>query len=232
MSVYVVYHNTENEDLQRIPFAAGHNPFDRFFDDWVSNSRESTLRQAVAERGWCLFIVGLGKPKRFYLWGYFQFLPGTVAKTGGGEGWMLNPPQRLEGAAFRQFKDVDCSQFGSGLQNVSDSPFVARLVSVASEFHRPKITRETLRFCSELLSLTKGGGALAEDARALEQYVKKALGRSASRSKPAAKNGKAPSPRHRAPKAKPAPRAAASSRKKPSAVSKKPAKKSLARKRM
>ncbi len=186
MSVYVVYHNTDNEDLQRIPFAAGHNPFDRFFDDWISNSRESTLRQAVAERGWCLFIVGLGKPKRFYLWGYFQFLPGTVAKTGAGEGWMLNPPQRLEGAAFRQFKDNDCGQFGSALQNVSDSPFVARLVSVASEFHRPKITRETLRFCSELLSLTKAGGTLDEDARALAQrYVKNA----ASRPRRSGRNG-------------------------------------------
>jgi hypothetical protein len=185
MSVYVVYHNTDNEDLQRIPFARGKNPFDRFYDDWISTSRQSTLKQAVAERGWCLFIVGLGKPKRFYLWAYFQFLPGAEAKTGAGEGWMLNPPQRLEGPAFKHFRDNECGQFGNGLQNVSNSPFVDNLISVAGEYHKPKITRETLRFCSELRSLSEDGGNLNADALELEQYVRRALGRSTGQKKAA-----------------------------------------------
>ncbi len=183
MSVYVVYHDTENADLQRIPFADGNNPFDRFYDEWLSTSRQSTLNQAVAERGWCLFIVSLGKPKKYFLWAYFQFFPSAETKTVSGEGWMLNPPQKLEGSDFKKFKDTECRQFEMGLQNVTESPFAASLISVAGEFHKPQVTRETLRFCMELRSLTKAGGELEEDARELEQYVRKILSRKTGPSK-------------------------------------------------
>jgi hypothetical protein len=177
MSIYVVYHKTDHDDFRRIPFAEGRNPFVRFHDDWIYTSKESTLKKAVAERGWCLFIVGIGKPKRFFLWAYFQFLTRSDLETGAGVGWMLNPPQLLEGPDFEEFMENACGQFGFGLQNVSDSPYAADLVAVAAKYNSPKISRETLRFCTELRSLTENDEDLHDDAKTLERYVRRALAR-------------------------------------------------------
>jgi hypothetical protein len=90
---------------------------------------------------------------------------------------MLNPPRLLDGSEFHAFKENDCGQFGFGLQNVSDSEYSEKLICLAFEYRKPRVSQETLRFCKELRILTEHEPELNDDAKMLERYVKRAYGR-------------------------------------------------------
>jgi len=100
-------------------------------------------------------IVGLGKtPRRYFLWETFTIE--KVRKEGddfvaSGSGWMLNPPQELSGKDFDEFRK-QCANF-IGFKNVSSLTYTKQLVMLAEKYRRSAISRETLKFCEELVSL-------------------------------------------------------------------------------
>ena len=100
-------------------------------------------------------IAGVGQPQQCFLWTSFviekveQTSPDIFSATGAG--WDLNPPQRLEGPDFTQFR-ASCLDFVA-VRRIDGMPFLETLVSLADQFNRDKFDDQTLQFCDDLVAL-------------------------------------------------------------------------------
>ncbi len=97
-------------------------------------------------------ICGLGKPKAYYLWESFAIEEVTFdgeQYTISGPGWVLLPPQKLEGKAFDQFKSA-CANF-VGFRQIDDLPYHKTLGEVAAKFRKAKPDAACEAFCDELV---------------------------------------------------------------------------------
>src|SRR5262249_42289360 len=88
-------------------------------------------------------ITGLGnKPRRYYLWEAFTLedvhFDGTQY-TVSGPGWVLMPPQFLEGKDFDKFKAA-CANFVS-FRQIDDQPYRDTLAALAKKFKQAKVTK-------------------------------------------------------------------------------------------
>src|SRR5262249_36486608 len=94
-------------------------------------------------RGGTVYVLtGLGKPKRYYLWEAFTIddvqFDGTQY-TVSGPGWVLLPPQVLEGKDFDKFK-ASCANF-VGFRAIDDLPYKDTLRRLADQFHLPAVNQ-------------------------------------------------------------------------------------------
>jgi hypothetical protein len=114
-----------------------------------------------ATGGTVYVLTGLGKPKRYYLWEAFTIddvqFDGTQY-TVSGPGWVLLPPQVLEGKDFDKFK-ASCANFVS-FRAIDDLPYKDTLRKLADQFHLPAVSGACEDFCTELIKmLPKNGDA-------------------------------------------------------------------------
>jgi hypothetical protein len=137
--------------------------------------------------GTVFLIVGVGKPKRYYLWEAFTIA--DVQHDGEqyvvtGPGRMLMPPQLLQGKAFDTFKAA-CAHF-IGFRSIDTLPYLATLRKLAEQHQAGKVGPACEDFCTELIGLLpkdgdpcyyratvrrllgKAAGAREDFARALE----------------------------------------------------------------
>jgi hypothetical protein len=122
-------------------------------------------------------IVGLGKPKTYYLWESFTIE--DVAFDGeqytlSGPGWVLLPPQALAGKAFEAFKAA-CANFVS-FRRIDDLPYHKTLHQVADQFHLPDVTPACETFCDELIRQLPKNGDACYYRGTIRQRLKKADG--------------------------------------------------------
>jgi hypothetical protein len=93
-----------------------------------------------AKGGTVYVLTGLGKPKRYYLWEVFTIEDvqhdGTQY-TVSGPGWVLMPPQGLEGKDFDAFKGA-CANFVT-FRNIDDLPYKSTLSKIGEKYHRPQV---------------------------------------------------------------------------------------------
>jgi hypothetical protein len=148
---YIQYYNFEK--MERFP-----NGADAFLTTRMGVfSKVSSVKDA---KGGTVFVIaGLGKPKRYYLWEAFTVE--DVASDGSqyivsGPGWLLFPPQRLEGKAFEAFK-ATCANF-VGFRAIDGLPYLDTLRKLANQYHLPKVNAACEDFCTELIELLPGGG--------------------------------------------------------------------------
>lgn len=168
MSSYIQYHNTEK---------LGWVPLDEApFRQTVLSvySRAAGARAAVG--GTVYLIVGLGRPRRYYLWE--RFLVEQVREDDGalcvlGSGWQLAPPQRLEGPAFEAFRRA-CGWF-IGFRSIDRLDYRHTLAALAEQYRRPTLDASVEQFCSELLPLLPNVG----DGHFYRGFVRHQLGRAA-----------------------------------------------------
>ncbi len=151
MNLLLQYHNYRDRGLP-----IGDDP-EKYFVDWYSGI-ETSYRFAEDEVGSQVFlIVGIrAKPMRYLLWETFKIEEVTYAPKRGlyiarGHGWMLNPPQFLEGKDFDQFRK-DCANF-TAFKRIGDLPYAMSLKKLADEFHRNDWDGTTLDFCKKLSSI-------------------------------------------------------------------------------
>lgn len=146
MSLYIQYHNAEREGLQSL-----------FSDDgrFAIYTRRPHVQKA---QGTVFLIVGVGKPKKYFLWEAFEIKRvkayGDGTFVADGPGWRLCPPQRLEGAAFDTFRN-SCANF-VGFRRIDDLPYSTTLKEFAERFHRPA-SAAMIPFLRELLGVLKKG---------------------------------------------------------------------------
>ena len=134
-----------------------------------------TSRPAVprAVGGTVYLVVGIGRPRRFYLWECFRVE--TVRREEGryfaeGTGRQLAPPQRLTGAGFDAFR-LACASF-IGFQNIDASPYLPTLEALARRSHRDTFDAEVVRFCDDLVTLMPASG----DVRFARGFVHQRMG--------------------------------------------------------
>jgi hypothetical protein len=128
-------------------------------------------------KGSTVFVLtGLGKPKRYYLWEAFTIedvqFDGTQY-TVSGPGWVLIPPQALEGKDFEAFKGA-CANFVT-FRNIDDLPYHATLRKVAERYRKPEVDAACEKFCDELIKLLPKNG----DAFYYRGTVRQKLGKAA-----------------------------------------------------
>lgn len=120
-------------------------------------TRKPVVRAAVG--GTVLVVVCVGTPKRYYLWERFVIdevrLDGEVY-CASGDGWMLGPPARLEGPAFRDFQRA-CANF-VGFRSIDDLEYTRTLLDLSERCHQTAVTDEHERFCTELLAALPASG--------------------------------------------------------------------------
>ncbi len=149
MSLYLQYHNTSKRGLKHLFSNSG----------W---SGITTSRPFVKDAsGAVLLVVGVGQPRRFYLWEQFKISEVTERSDGtfiaAGPGWQLNPPQQLDGPAFESFKS-SCASF-VGFRRIDDLPYSQTLLKLSKK-HRAECSNPARReFLGELLGLLKKGTA-------------------------------------------------------------------------
>ena len=164
MSHFIQYHNADKEGFKYL-FSDG----DRF-------GIYTRLAHVKNAQGNIFLIVGVGKPRHYFLWETFE-IDQVEPQDGGvyhaeGLGWRLCPPQRLEGADFDAFKS-SCANF-IGFRRIDDLPYCATLKRLAIKHRSPKSMK---LFLQELLGWLKMG---SEDY----QIVEKQLGVPPADSKP------------------------------------------------
>ncbi|HQR05176.1 MAG TPA: ASCH domain-containing protein [Gemmatales bacterium] len=126
--IYLQYHNCEQQ---------GSLPHD-FSQEPARLQIYTKLASAKKASGRVMLIVGLGHPRRFYLWSTFtidrcqQKADGQILLEG--PGWQLAPPQLLSGSDFVGFK-ASCANF-IGFRQITELPFTKKLLQLA-ERHRP-----------------------------------------------------------------------------------------------
>jgi hypothetical protein len=165
------YHNYEK--MGRLPL-----PDSEQYDPFVDDRPSIFTSQKFVERhvGSNVFLImGIGKnPRRYYLWDSFVIdstEPEGENFIAEGPGYILNPPQRLEGADFDEFKE-QCARFVT-FKDISHLPYMATLRRLADEFHRPNVIDEKTRaFCDEIRELIPDD----PDAEYLQAYVNELLG--------------------------------------------------------
>ena len=146
MNHHIQYHNTDKEGFKYL-----------FSDDdrFGFYTRLSHVKKA---QGTVFLIVGIGKPRQYFLWDAFEIEQVEPQDHGiyhaEGPGWRLCPPQRLEGADFDAFKN-SCANF-VGFRKIDDLPYSITLNRLAERFHRPA-SAAMIPFLRELLGLLKVG---------------------------------------------------------------------------
>jgi hypothetical protein len=120
-------------------------------------TRRRLIHEAVG--GMVFLIVGLGRPKRYYLWECFR-VEGVESEDGHfcawGTGWQLVPPQRLAGDDFEQFRRA-CGYF-IGFRAIDRLPYHRTLVELANRFRRNEVNGDADRFCGELIDCLPDSG--------------------------------------------------------------------------
>jgi hypothetical protein len=149
MEYVLQYHNADKNGLY-----LGEDEASVFGDGvWdIGTSRSFVQREVGSD---CFMIVGIGNPRRYYLWNCFTIE--SVAPTEDnpdhfvavGSGWMLNPPQLLSGSEFQQFQE-QCANFAS-FKNISHLDYTQHLIELAHAFHKPETDQNSLDFCNELV---------------------------------------------------------------------------------
>jgi hypothetical protein len=129
-----------------------------------------------AAGGTVFLIVGLGKPKRYYLWETFTVT--EVRREGEeyvvtGAGRMLLPPRHLHGEAFEAFKAA-CAHF-IGFRSIDTLPYLATLRRLAEQHQRGEVGQACEDFCTELVGLLPKDG----DACYYRATVRRLLGKAA-----------------------------------------------------
>jgi tetratricopeptide (TPR) repeat protein len=153
MSDYIQYFNVEK--MGRFPNAA-----DALLTKQMGVfTKLASVQQA---RGSTIFVItGLGKPKRYYLWESFTIEDvhfDGEQYTVSGPGWVLLPPQVLQGKDFDKFKAA-CANFVS-FRCIDDLPYRQTLRKIADKFHLPEVNAECEAFCDGLIQvLPKNGDA-------------------------------------------------------------------------
>jgi hypothetical protein len=117
MSLYIQYHNNDKRGLECL-LSAG--------DQRGIFTRRPNAKNA---QGTIFLIVGLGRPRQFFLWETFE-IEGVDEEDNGtyivyGPGWQLSPPQRLEGPDFDAFKN-SCANFVR-FQRIDNLPYSTTL---------------------------------------------------------------------------------------------------------
>ena len=131
------------------------------YDRWIF-SRQPPIQNEIGSR--VFLIAGVGQPQQCFLW--TSFIIDTVGESGhdvfkaSGKGWDLNPPQRLDGEEFAQFRE-SCLDFVV-VRRIDAMPYLKTLVSLADRFRRDKFDDQTLKFCDDLVAL------IPRDANAYE----------------------------------------------------------------
>lgn len=92
-------------------------------------------------------------PRRHYLWEVMTVGHVSPAAAGGfrvtGSGYMLNPPQRLQGTDFDEFLRARAQL--PELSDLEQLPFSKTLLALASRYRRPGVVdSETRAFCDEI----------------------------------------------------------------------------------
>ena len=125
MSIYIQYQNYDKEGL----FLCD----DR--DGLGIHTRIKHVQKAIGGRVFLIF--GVGNPRRFYLWNSFTVQEvepivdgeGKAAFQANGPGFFLQPPVRLGGQDFDDFKR-ECANF-VGFRRVDDLPYSETLATLA-----------------------------------------------------------------------------------------------------
>jgi hypothetical protein len=146
VSLYFQYHNGDKEGLECL-----------FSDDdrFAIYTRRPHVKNA---RGTVLVIVGVGKPRAYFLWEAFEIDEVEPQNDGvfvaHGPGWRLCPPQRLEGADFDAFKS-SCANL-IGFRKIDDLPYSTTLKKMANKY-RSGSAKAMQPFLQGLLGLLKQG---------------------------------------------------------------------------
>lgn len=147
MSLYIQYHNTECEGLESL-FRNG-NQFAIY----------TRLPHVQRAKGTVFLIVGVGKPRRYFLWEAFEIQNVEAHSNGAfvaeGPGWRLCPPQQLEGPDFDAFKK-SCANF-VGFRKIDDLTFSTTLKKLAEKSRGPVSLKAIASFLQNLLGLLKKG---------------------------------------------------------------------------
>lgn len=148
MQYCLQYHNYKERGL----------PLGRDPAEWFGDGRRSIftgLKFVQEEVGSQVFLIAgfAGKPHAYYLWSTFviddvEFEPESGKYVARGEGWMLNPPQLLEGPDFDIFRGK-CANFAA-FKDIGDLQYTNTLRLLADEFHRQEWDEMTLSFCESL----------------------------------------------------------------------------------
>jgi len=126
LGVYIQYHNSDKEGLFLCDARGGLG----------IHTRAKHVQKAIGGRVFLIF--GVGNPRRFYLWNSFTVQDvepivdgeGKPAFQATGPGYFLQPPVRLDGPEFDDFKS-ECANF-VGFRRVDDLPYSKTLVKLAN----------------------------------------------------------------------------------------------------
>jgi hypothetical protein len=112
-----------------------------------------------ARGGTVYVLTGLGKPKRYFLWEAFTIEDVTFdgeQYTVAGPGWVLLPPQPLQGKAFEKFKGA-CANFVS-FRCIDDLAYGDTLRKLAEEYRRDDVDSACETFCDQLIAMLPKNG--------------------------------------------------------------------------
>lgn len=144
-----------------------------FFGEKVTGI-DTSLKFVKDDIGCQVFmIVGIGrKPPTFYLWK--TFVIEEIEEQGGnyiasGNGWMLNPPQLLEGDEFDAFRK-ECANFAA-YKRISHIPYTEHLRELSDKYHRYEWDDETIQFCVSLFDLIPDDPDAAELVNIVGRYL-------------------------------------------------------------
>jgi hypothetical protein len=151
MNFYIQYHNYEK-------MAGFPNDPDAFLARRGGiYTRVATVEQSKG--GTVFLIVGIGKPRRYYLWETFT-VEDVEEEAGNfqasGPGWMLMPPQRLQGPDFEVFRAA-CANFVC-FRSIDGLPYLADLQQLADRYHLTEVNQDCEGFCTELIGLLPDDG--------------------------------------------------------------------------
>lgn len=136
-------------------------------------TRSPAAARAVGARVY--LIVGVGRPRRYYMWETFtaeEVRPDGDAFGLLGPGWQLAPPQRLSGPAFEAFRRA-CGWL-VGFHSIDRLDYRHTLVDLA-ERHRVAALDRLEPFCTDVLPHLPNVG----DGHYYRGYVRRRLGRDA-----------------------------------------------------
>ena len=146
MSLYIQYHNGDKEGFKYL------------FSDEDRFGIYTRLAHVKNAQGTVFLIVGVGKPRQYFLWETFEIEQVEPHNDGvfhaEGPGWRLCPPKRLDGADFDAFKS-SCANL-IGFRKIDDLPYSATLKKLANKY-RSGPANAMQPFLQGLLRLLKQG---------------------------------------------------------------------------
>lgn len=168
MPSFIQYHNAEKMGwvpLDGLPFLR---------TSLLIYTGRPAVRRAVGSAVY--LVVGLGRPRRYYLWECFRVEEVRLEQGryfAEGTGWQLAPPQRLAGQEFDAFR-LACASF-IGFQNIDASPYLPTLEALARRYQRTTFDDEVVRFCDDLVASMPSSG----DVRFARGFVHQRMGTNA-----------------------------------------------------